>query len=214
MPNRSLLKTYFNVTNTYVLTKLGIILFPFRHKNWQRASGRDASSQGGYCLLPPRDDINSPDLYIPLMAAVTYVLLVGVVQGLRKAFHPDRLGATAMGAVIFILVELGLVKLGAYLLNFASDVSLLDMLAIVGYNFVPLIVTLIIDLLFGRVGKYTAFIYTSLAMAFFMLRSLRYSFIPESSAGPTMAAPQRRSRVNFLFAIVAIQIVCSFFLLV
>jgi protein transport protein YIF1 len=30
---------------------------------------------------PPRDDINSPDLYIPTMALVTYVLLTGIVAG-------------------------------------------------------------------------------------------------------------------------------------
>jgi hypothetical protein len=30
---------------------------------------------------PPRDDINSPDLYIPVMALVTYVLLTGIVAG-------------------------------------------------------------------------------------------------------------------------------------
>jgi hypothetical protein len=30
---------------------------------------------------PPRDDVNSPDLYIPAMALVTYVLLTGIVAG-------------------------------------------------------------------------------------------------------------------------------------
>lgn len=210
MPSGGALKTYFDVSNAYVLQKIAIILFPFRHRHWQRTTAKDPASNN-YVFQPPRDDVNSPDLYIPLMAAVTYVLLVGVILGLRRSFQPERLGVTATAAVIFIFVELALVKLGTYLLNFASDVSLLDMLAIIGYNFVPLIVTLLADLLLGRIGKYSAFLYSSLAMAFFMLRSLRYSFVPESSVGPS---PQRRSRVHFLFAIVAIQIVCSYFLLV
>jgi hypothetical protein len=30
---------------------------------------------------PPRDDINAPDMYIPVMALVTYVLLVGISLG-------------------------------------------------------------------------------------------------------------------------------------
>jgi hypothetical protein len=196
----------------YVLHKLTIILFPFRHKAWQRSVLRDPSGQT-IGFVPPRQDINSPDLYIPAMAAVTYVLLVGFVLGLRKSFHPEQLGITATGAVIFIFCELLLVKLGAYLLSLGNDVTILDMLAIIGYNFVPLIVTLLADLFLGRAFKYIAFTYCSLAMAFFMLRSLRYSFLPESSATP-LVVNQRRTRVHFLFGIVAVQILCSYFLLV
>jgi hypothetical protein len=164
-------------------------------------------------FLPPREDINSPDLYIPVMAAVSYVLLVGFVLGLRKSFHPEQLGITATAAFIFIVCELLIVKLGAYLLSLGKDVTVLDMLSIIGYNFVPLIVTLLADLFLGRTGKYVAFTYCSLAMAFFMLRSLRYSFLPESGAAPPVVN-QRRTRVHFLFGIVAIQILCSYFLLV
>lgn len=207
----SRLKTYFNVNNSYVLQKLFIILFPFRHRAWQRTILRDPAGQTiGY--RPPREDINSPDLYIPVMGAVTYVLLVGVVLGLRKAFHPEKLGVTATGAVVFILCELLLVKLGAYLLNLGNDVSILDMLAIIGYNFVPLIVTLLFDLFLGRTARLLAFLYCSLAMAFFMLRSLRYSFLPDTSA--PLVINQRRTRVHFLFGVVFVQIVCSYFLLV
>lgn len=206
-----MLKTYFNVTNMYVLHKLAIVVFPFRHKTWQRVVRRDATGQI-FGFQSPREDINAPDLYIPVMAAVTYVLLVGVVLGVRKAFHPEKLGMTATAAFIIILCELLLVKFGAYLLNLANDVVLLDVLAIIGYNFVLLIVTLLADLFLGRLGKYAAFAYSMLAMTFFMLRSLRSSFLPESSA--PLIVNQRRTRVYFLFAIVAVQILCSYLLLV
>lgn len=46
-----------------------------------------ADSQGqqeSYC--PPRDDINAPDLYIPAMAFVTHVLLVGLNTGLASKY--------------------------------------------------------------------------------------------------------------------------------
>ena len=32
---------------------------------------------GAYNFLPATDDINAPDMYIPLMAFITYVLIVG-----------------------------------------------------------------------------------------------------------------------------------------
>ena len=63
-----LLKHHFNVSNSYVLHKLRLVLFPWRHRPWSRkmlrTTGADAGAQAeGY--MPPRDDINSPDLYIP-----------------------------------------------------------------------------------------------------------------------------------------------------
>ena len=97
-----MLKHYFNVSNSYVLHKLRILLFPWRHKPWSRrlryttpyggsgimSPGQSASptpyagmstpdrplsangarlASGGepvsYC--PPREDVNSPDMYIP-----------------------------------------------------------------------------------------------------------------------------------------------------
>lgn len=60
-----LIKTSFDVTNSYVLRKIRLVLFPWRHKPWARTrrSG-DAGSDG---WQPPREDINAPDLYIPSM---------------------------------------------------------------------------------------------------------------------------------------------------
>lgn len=108
------------------------------------------------------------------MAIVTYVLLTGFATGLKSRFHPDILGITATTATIFILMELLLVKLGCYILSITSDASptILDILAMIGYNYVGLIVTALIDLATGgsKYFKYPVFLYVSLAMAFFMVR--------------------------------------------
>lgn len=39
---------------------------------------------------PPRQDVNSPDLYIPLSALWTYVILVSIVQAGHHKFKPDN----------------------------------------------------------------------------------------------------------------------------
>lgn len=62
--NVSAVKHYFNVSNSYVVNKLFLVLFPWRHRPWIRRSAIGPSGQEGY-FLPPRDDINSPDMYIP-----------------------------------------------------------------------------------------------------------------------------------------------------
>ena len=38
------------------------------------------AQQGGGGLAPPREDANAPDLYIPAMAFVTYVLVAGTYR--------------------------------------------------------------------------------------------------------------------------------------
>ena len=61
----------------------GLLLFPFSHSDWSVKYAQDEPVQ-------PKFDVNAPDLYIPTMAYVTYILLVGYVLGLRNAFSPDQ----------------------------------------------------------------------------------------------------------------------------
>ena len=78
----------------------GLLLFPFSHTDWSIKYSQDEPVQ-------PKYDTNAPDLYIPSMAYLTYVLLVGYVLGLRNAFSPDALAATASSALVWLVLELG-----------------------------------------------------------------------------------------------------------
>lgn len=95
------LKYYFAVDNNYVVRKLILLLFPFTHrvsyalkcifqfylnfflnfvsilsspKDWSLKYDQDNPVQ-------PRYDLNAPDLYIPTMAYITFVVLAGLVMG-------------------------------------------------------------------------------------------------------------------------------------
>lgn len=60
------LRHYFNVSNYYVISKIWIILFPWKHKCWSRLPRHSEVNEAiveGY--RSPREDINSPDMYIP-----------------------------------------------------------------------------------------------------------------------------------------------------
>lgn len=48
--------------------------------HWTRIAEQVA---GGLTYKPPRGDMNAPDLYIPLMACLSYILLGAVEAGLR-----------------------------------------------------------------------------------------------------------------------------------
>lgn len=182
------LKHYFNVSNSYVICKLMLVLFPWRHKPWARQQGRlstgpqssndpSAMSQQQYTsiYLPPRDDLNSPDMYIPIMALITYILLSTVLAGLRGSFHPELLGSitsTALGVVFFEIIVL---KVAMYVLNISNESQLLDLVAYSGYKFVGIIVTLAVaEILSGGSGTggwigWSVFIYAFLANAFFLV---------------------------------------------
>ncbi|KAI9753374.1 MAG: hypothetical protein M1815_006228 [Lichina confinis] len=204
--NVSALKHYFNVSNTYVLSKLFLVLFPWRHRPWSRRQAISPSGQDGY-FLPPSEDINSPDMYIPVMAFVTYILLSTLLAGFHGAFHPELLGLTATTAFAIVIIEILALKLGCYLLSISNESQLLDLVAYSGYKFVGIIITLVLGESLNR-GQGTGgwigwavFTYTFLANAFFLLRSLKYVLLPENAATDrnTVARAQRNRRTQFLF---------------
>ena len=129
-------------------------------------------------FLPPRDDLNSPDMYIPVMALVTYILLSAMLAGFRDHFHPELLGSITTTAIAVILFEILCLKLAMYILSISNDSQLLDLVAYSGYKFVGIIATLVTAEVLtpgggtgGWIG-WVVFIYTFLANAFFLVRPL------------------------------------------
>ncbi|KAA6382661.1 MAG: hypothetical protein EZS28_021813 [Streblomastix strix] len=97
------IKRYFDVTNSYVINKLGTIFFPFIKKHWRSNSNH------------PRDDANAIDLYIPFMGLFTYVLIVAYIQGKIGDFKPYQVLGTCLSLVVFgTLLEIA----GTYLLMY------------------------------------------------------------------------------------------------
>ncbi|KAG8854686.1 hypothetical protein FRB96_007371 [Tulasnella sp. 330] len=203
-------KQQFNVSNSYVLQKLRVVLWPWRHKPWSRKIRRsetDGTQNAGY--QPPRDDINAPDLYIPSMALVTYVLTAALIAGINKKFHPEVLGVAASKAIAVLLLDVSFVKLGCYFLNIQGQGQGVDLVAYGGYKFVGTIVTLLSGLLLGRKLYWVVFFYCLAANGFFLLRSLRYVVLPDPNANvgnSTVTHAQRGWRVRFLFIIAMMQI--------
>ncbi|RXN20929.1 YIF1B isoform X1 [Labeo rohita] len=73
----SKLKYYFAVDTVYVGKKLGLLVFPYMHDNWEVSYQQDTP-------VAPRFDINAPDLYIPVMGFITYVLVAGLALGTQN----------------------------------------------------------------------------------------------------------------------------------
>ncbi|KAI5818831.1 YIF1-domain-containing protein [Pyronema omphalodes] len=204
----STLKPFFAVTNTYVIRKLYLLINPWRHSPWSRQSTTRASANRGETetvYLQPREDINAPDMYIPLMSFVTYILLSALLYGLSGTFHPEMLGYTASSALGAVMFELVCLKLGCYLLSIGNS-TLLDLVAYSGYKFVGVIFIILATAMMGSGWiSWAVFGYFYLAQAFFLLRSLKYVLLPEdgqveAANGYPMAPRQmRKRRTWFLF---------------
>lgn len=125
--------------------------------------------------LPPRDDINSPDMYIPIMALITYILLSVVLAGLQGKFKPELLPSITTSAVGVVIVEIFVLKAAMWLLGISNDSQLLDLVAYSGYKYVGVIVTLVVaEILSGGNGTggwigWSVFVYTFLANALFLV---------------------------------------------
>lgn len=85
------LRYYFAVSNSYVQNKLRLVLFPFLRRDWARLVVAQSSDQEAY--RPPRDDLNAPDLYIPLVrrgAGQLFVAHMAVALGLDGVCDVDH----------------------------------------------------------------------------------------------------------------------------
>ncbi|OCF43284.1 ER to Golgi transporter Yif1 [Kwoniella heveanensis CBS 569] len=199
-----LIKVSFSVTNTYVLNKLRLVLFPWRHKPWSRQVRRSTENGAMEGWQAPRDDINAPDLYIPTMALVTYTLLSALASGLQSRFHPEVLGLSLSKALAVVILEFCAIKLGCYLLDVrGGGASGVELIGYGGYKFVGIIATIVVSMLgFGRLVTIGTFVYVFGANAFFLLRSLKYVLLPDASVSAvttTLSHGQRSRRVQFLF---------------
>ncbi|XP_077537513.1 yip1d-interacting factor 1 [Haemaphysalis longicornis] len=189
----SKIKYYFAVDTSYVGRKLLLLLFPFAHTDWAVKYDQDEP-------VPPRYDLNAPDLYIPSMAVVTYVLLSGYLLGLRNEFTPERLGLQASSALMWLTLEVLAVWLATYILSIRSNLRVLDLVAFSSYKFVAMIAALLASMLLYRPGYLLVLAYGCFTLDFFLLRTLRLSLLSGSSS-----AEGSRRGLYLLLALCALQ---------
>ncbi|XP_060594740.1 protein YIF1B-A-like [Ruditapes philippinarum] len=182
----SKLKYYFAVDTSYVGKKLLMLLFPYSHTNWSIKFDQDQP-------VAPRFDENAPDLYIPVMAFVTYVLVSGIVLGTQERFTPEQLGLQASTALVWIIIELVAVMLSLYIMNLSTELKYMDILAYTGYKFVGMIFSLLGGMLFQSTGYYGVLAWFSIAIVFFLVRTLKSQIMPRSETEGYTGSGTKRS---------------------
>ncbi|XP_074662243.1 protein YIF1B-B-like isoform X3 [Tubulanus polymorphus] len=192
----SKLKYYFAVDTTYVAKKLGLVLFPYSHTDWSMRYNQDEP-------VAPRYEVNAPDLYIPVMAFVTYLLVAGLVLGTQSRFTPEQLGIQASSSLVWVVIEIIAFLFTLYVMNIKTDLKYLDLIAFSGYKFVGMIFSLLCGLIFQGSGYYIVLLYTSISVAFFLVRTLKVQVLPH--ADPDSFSHGNKRRMYLLLFIAGVQ---------
>lgn len=153
-------RRYFSVNHGYVLRKLLWQLFPIQLSKKKTLDG-EISADKDWTIRTINGlevDVEEPDMYIPMMGFVTFVLLHSIVQGLQEQFRPDDLSKTITYIVAILAVEVSLAKVLLLLLG-AISCSLLDLVALLGYKFFHLSVLVLTGLGLGIGKKPDGFLY-------------------------------------------------------
>ncbi|KAF3785046.1 MOS2 protein, partial [Nymphaea thermarum] len=169
---------YFQVNEQYVRNKLKVILLPFLHRgHWTRI----AEQVGGKLShKPPIYDINAPDLYIPLMAFGTYVVLAGFAMGIHGKFSPEALTLQFSKGLIGWFFQILLLKASVYFLG-SVESPLLDIVAYGGYAFVGISISVLARIAWSY-SYYGVLIWTCLCMGILLVKTLkRVLFAPARS---------------------------------
>ena len=164
------LKFYFAVDGNYVLNKLKLILFPFRHKQWKRqGTAGDASDK----FAPPILDVNCPDLYIPLMAILTHTLVLSLLKGQYMKFTPEVISDTLSSSLLALFLECIAIIGGNWTLQSKGGVySYMEVAIFSSYKYVGVAINMLVGLFLGFTGFVAVTVYTSLASAYFLCKSL------------------------------------------
>ena len=103
------LRPYFQVNYKYVLMKIKYILLPFLYKEPEL---QDESDFEDNTLNIPRSKIEYPDLYIPLLSFMSYIMLVIFNAALNDSenFHPDNLYYKCIKNFGLVIFHMGVLK--------------------------------------------------------------------------------------------------------
>lgn len=182
------LRTYFAVDNRYVKRKMQKVLFPFVSKNWRRLQSDPMGPEMQVQYDLPLSDENAPDLYLPFMSLITYVLLCALCYGSAGKFDPEVLPDVTSKCIMTQVLEVLAIRFGFYMLQ--APIAVLDLVSYTGYKYLGLCMNMLVGLVLsqmhhGHTGYYITFLWTASAQCFFILKTMANNIpIVTAATGP------------------------------
>lgn len=182
------LRAYFAVDNQYVVKKMKKILLPFLSKYWKRTQKEPPGPNTPPIYELPLFDENAPDLYIPGMSLITYVLLCALCYGTAGNFDPEVIPDVTTKCFVLQIIEVLLIRFGFYMMQ--ASVAIIDLFSYTGYKYLGLCINMMVGLILGHFdlgarGYYITFLWTASAASFFMLKTMANNIpMVTSATGP------------------------------
>jgi len=153
--DKSSLKHYFDLQPVCVLKKLQLIFFPFLPDREPAKPARDSfdfadPTQPTEPTGNPENDGQirdkyKPDLYIPAMAFMTYILLTCLYMGTKNLFTPASITRAAGYCSMLTTLEALVIKFTIYITN-SGNPAFLDTVSLASYKYFGLCFIVITNL--------------------------------------------------------------------
>ncbi|KAG8639447.1 hypothetical protein MANES_14G144500v8 [Manihot esculenta] len=162
--------------------------------HWMRSTEKVG---GELSYKPPIYDINAPDLYIPLMAFGTYLILAGFFLGINGKFSPEALSVQLTNGLLCWLFQVLILEATLHTLG-DGDVPLLDVVAYGGYTFVAVSLAILARIA-CRYFFYTTTLWECFCMGMFFVKIMKRILIAEMRS-----CDKHSSKRHYLLLLVAI----------
>ncbi|KAI5172457.1 protein transport protein YIF1 [Nematocida sp. LUAm3] len=183
-------KKYFQIDNGYLFRKILLIFYPYRRIDWNGRTDRDTVN------IP----IYYPDMYIPLMAFVTYIVLTAGELEIKNKFKPEILTKLISRSLVMDILE-GVLIIGLEFFFDARELKILDTFSFLGYKYVPLVVSKISFILFGALIRKLLWLFLLVSFLFFLGKGLKCFLITENDL-----IERKKRKMYFLFIFVAMDL--------
>lgn len=161
-------------------------LFAMEQYQEKEPEGPNPSTSTQYGL--PKVDENAPDLYLPLMSLITYVLLCAVCYGTAGKFNPEVIPDVTTKCFATQVLEVLAIRFGFYMMQ--APIAFLDLFSYTGYKYLGLCINMVVGLVLGHfglgaTGYYITFVWTGVAASYFMLKTMANNIpVVTSATGP------------------------------
>lgn len=171
---------HFAISSQYVLTKVVMLLAPYL-KRWS-FTRQPEQVQGTQQFRPPRIDPNAPDLYIPIVAAWTYIILLCSNALLLQNYTPDLMYAMVWSTCSAWFAHTLLAYMLLKAMNLSTMVPWSELGAYVGYTFLHASLVLIVGMIGGNVAWWVSWLYGSLCSSVFLVRTMKRVIFQEAQS--------------------------------
>jgi len=190
------INAYFLVDTDYIAYKLKTLMFPFKKNLYP--SNKELRA-------PPNVNKEMPDLYIPLMSFLTFIVLTIALRGVNQENAFDGFFTSIMHNVGFFTCEFFVYI--SLIQTFSKDnmLNYIDFTALLGYRYFSLCLCLLAKAFLPKIFSFLYVIGSGLTFGYFLIKSLKIMLFGDNIFSNLTNQMGTRTHIQIFFSIFSIQ---------